>query len=431
MQDSLAFELQNLIHQERVTTLLQPIVDTREGVVFGYEALSRGPSDSPLHAAPMLFETAERCNLNTELETLCLRTAARSWAAHGVPQKLFVNISPDMLLPPRFDAGRLASLLTANCLLPSDIVIELSERYPTTDLAALQKSLEGLKSQGFSIAIDDLGSGYSGLKLWSELKPDFVKIDRHFVRDIQNDLVKREFVRSVVDLSERLGCRLIAEGIETTGELKLIGELGITLVQGFLFGRPKAIPTASLDVLIPQTRRLAQPLGHETAASLCDEVSPIAPEATLSDAWQRLHRESGLFALPVVENGRPLGLLHKWRILETFSTPYGRALNEKRSVLHLLSSDALVVEHSVSLGGGQPASDRGRPALSQAAFHRDQGWPLSRSWRHPFPAPADHRAEGGEGPLRQPPDPVAGQCADPESTGEPRQPGLWLHPDLF
>ncbi|MDX1633588.1 MAG: GGDEF domain-containing protein [Marinobacter sp.] len=349
MQDGLGFELQSLISQERITTLLQPIVDTAEGVVYGYEALSRGPSDSPLHAAPMLFETAERCNLTRELETLCLRTAASTWAGHGVPQKLFVNVSPDMLLPPRFETARLVALLTANRLSPSDIVIELSERYPTTDLAGLQKSLQWLKSRGFIIAIDDLGSGYSGLKLWSELKPDFVKIDRHFVRDIQDDLVKREFVRSVVDLSERLGCRLIAEGVETAAELKLISELGITLVQGFLFGRPKAIPTASLEALLPAPWRAPQRLTQEAALSLCEPVAAIAPDATLNEAWQRLHREPHLFALPVVEAGRPLGLLHKWRILETFSTPYGRALNEKREVLHLLSSDALVVEHTMSL----------------------------------------------------------------------------------
>lgn len=350
MQDSLAQELQNLLVTERITTLLQPIVDITGATVFGYEALSRGPSDSPLHAAAMLFETAERNDLTSELESLCLRNAARSWASHGVPQKLFVNVSPDMLLMPALSRVRLTDLLDRNGLQPSDIVIELSERYPTTDLAGLQDALAWLRQQGFAIAIDDLGSGYSGLKLWSELKPDFVKIDRHFVRDIQDDLVKREFVRSVVDLSKRLDCRLIAEGVETRAELQLISDLGISLVQGFLFGRPKPIPTANLDTLVPGTRplRSSQPV-QDNAAALSTYVTPLAPDATLQAAWERLQKEPGLFALPVVDDGHPLGLLHKWRVLETFSTPYGRALNEKRAVTHLLSPDALVVEHDMSL----------------------------------------------------------------------------------
>ena len=236
MQDCLSQELNRLLLTEDITTLLQPIVNINRKCVFGFEALSRGPSDSPLHTAPMLFETAERCGQTLELETLCLRTAARHWSGHGTPLKLFVNISPAKLMPPEFNPTQLQELLLANGLKASDIVIELSERYPTADPSELLKTLVWLKAEGFLIAIDDLGSGYSGLKLWSELKPDFVKIDRHFIRDIQDDLIKREFLRSVVDLADRLGCKLIAEGVETEAEFRVVSELGIALVQGFLFG---------------------------------------------------------------------------------------------------------------------------------------------------------------------------------------------------
>lgn len=347
--DGLAQELYRILHNRLITTLLQPIVDTQSTTVFGYEALSRGPSDSPLHAAPMLFETAERCQQTKALETLCLQTAASNWTHHGVPQKLFVNVSPDKLLPPEFRTLRLKSLLKTYGLKPTDIVIELSERYPTTDLAGLKKSLKWLKMEGFLIAIDDLGSGYSGLKLWSELKPDFVKIDRHFIRDIQDDLVKREFVRSMVDLSTRLDCQLIAEGIETEAELRVVNELGIALLQGFLFGRPRPIPRVTLGVLKTRTIPTLISPSRETAKSLCEYVEPASPDETLNSAWRRLSQQQELFAIPVVENNRPLGLLHKSRILEIFSTPYGRALNEKNSVRHLLSRDALMVEHGISL----------------------------------------------------------------------------------
>lgn len=249
MKDHLTQELVRLISGETISTLLQPIVNIEKKTVFGYEALSRGPSDSPLHGAQILFETAERSGLTSGLEGLCLRTTARSWSGQGSPLKLFVNISPAKLMPSEFNPSHLRKLLEANRLKPSDIVIELSERYPTADPSELLKTLSWLQAEGFLIAIDDLGSGYSGLKLWSELKPDFVKIDRHFIRDIHDDLIKREFLKSVVELANRLGCKLIAEGVETTAELRVVSDLGISLVQGFLLGRPKPYATACLDPL--------------------------------------------------------------------------------------------------------------------------------------------------------------------------------------
>lgn len=351
MQDCLSQELNRLLLTEDITTLLQPIVNINRKCVFGFEALSRGPSDSPLHTAPMLFETAERCGQTLELETLCLRTAARHWSGHGTPLKLFVNISPAKLMPPEFNPTQLQELLLANGLKASDIVIELSERYPTADPSELLKTLVWLKAEGFLIAIDDLGSGYSGLKLWSELKPDFVKIDRHFIRDIQDDLIKREFLRSVIDLADRLGCKLIAEGVETEAEFRVVSELGIALVQGFLFGRPKPIATAYLDSLNDHAALASKPPRREKeiAGLLCRYIEPVTSESTLRDAWERLQSEPDVFALPVVDNGRPLGLIHKWRIMETFSTPYGRSLYERLPVSNRHSADALVVDYEVPL----------------------------------------------------------------------------------
>lgn len=351
MQDSLGEELNRLLLKKDITTLLQPIVNIDKKCVFGYEALSRGPSDSPLHTAQMLFETAERCGLTLELETLCLHTSARHWSGRGSSLKLFVNISPAKLMPPEFNPTHLQELLKSNGLKASDIVIELSERYPTANPSELLKTLVWLKAEGFLIAIDDLGSGYSGLKLWSELKPDFVKIDRHFIRDIQDDLVKREFLRSVVELADRLGCKLIAEGIETEAEFRVVSELGIALVQGFLFGRPKAVATACLGPLSTSTTQASRlpKREKEIAGLLCRHIEPITSETTLQYAWERLQSEPGIFALPVVDNESPLGLLHKWRVLETFSTPYGRSLYEKLPVTQMLSSDALVVDHETPL----------------------------------------------------------------------------------
>lgn len=352
MKDRLTHELVRLISREIISTLLQPIVNIEKKTVFGYEALSRGPSDSPLHGAQLLFETAERSGLTSELEALCLRTAARSWSGQGSPLKLFVNISPARLMPSEFiSPSQLRKLLETNGLKPSNIVIELSERTPTVNPSELLKTLSWLQAEGFLIAIDDLGSGYSGLKLWSEVKPDFVKIDRHFIRDIQDDLIKKAFLKSVVELANRLNCKLIAEGVETHAELRVVAEMGISLVQGFLLGRPKPFATATLDPLNVRAPFKIKPPLQETAGSLCTDIQPITFNETLENALERLQSEPGIFALPVVDDGKPLGLLHKWRVLETFSTPYGRALYEKHRVTQMLSADALVVDFDTPLEG--------------------------------------------------------------------------------
>ncbi len=348
MKDAMCSELHNLLKNEQVTSLFQPIVQIKSQQVFGYESLSRGPSDSPLHAAPILFDTAERCELTEKLEALCLKVAAKNWQLHALDCYLFVNMSPSMLISTRFRRARLMSLIKKYQLNPQKIVIEISERFPAFQLLELNNAIAWLKKQGFLIAIDDLGTGYSGLKLWSDLQPDLVKIDRHFIRDIQDDLIKLEFVRSLVSLSKRLGCQLIAEGVENQAELNVVMELGIDLIQGFIVGRPKPFPTVNLECLANQQRGFPRSQG-KLAKDLCLQVDPVPPNAPLKEAWKRLQENSHIFSLPVVHDGRPLGLLHKWRVLELYGSQYGRALFENRAVSNFINGDSLVVEQDSTL----------------------------------------------------------------------------------
>ncbi|MGM0449378.1 MAG: GGDEF domain-containing protein [Pseudomonadota bacterium] len=346
--EELEQELKRLLAEDGIQTLFQPIVDVRELRIEGYEALSRGPSDSPLHPASVLFETAERCGRTLDLENVCLRATRASWTSTRKTHKLFVNVSPDNLLPGAPDERLLESLLEDGLIPPEQVVIELSERYPAIDLDELKRSLTWLKSRGFQVAIDDLGAGYSGLKLWSEVEPDYVKIDRHFIRDIHEDLIKREFVRSVMQLSSRLDCRVVAEGVERHRELELLQDLGVRYIQGFLFGRPRAVATANLDPLNQVSQRPRQ--GIISAASLVHHPPTLSPEQTLEEAWALLQAQNGVFALPVLDReGRALGLLHKWQILEAFGSTFGRSLNEKKPVRLVMKSDALVFEHDQSL----------------------------------------------------------------------------------
>ncbi len=175
-----------------------------------------------------------------------------------------------MLLHSQQHQWELPQLMQRHRLSANQVVFEISEHTPALQLDELKNSVQHLQAQGFSIAIDDMGSGYSGLKLWSELQPDFVKIDRYFIHNIDSNPIKLKFVRSLVQLAEQLDCQLIAEGVETRSELLAIADLGIELVQGYLFGRPQLTPQriyhsqsfSSATVLNIESARTETPLQY-------------------------------------------------------------------------------------------------------------------------------------------------------------------------
>ncbi|MDI1300580.1 MAG: EAL domain-containing protein [bacterium] len=238
----LAGELHRLLLQRDLHMLFQPIVNTRERIVLGYEALVRGPDDSALHGANELFETAQKEGVLAPLERLCRELACARFVELNLPGKLFLNVSPMTLTDPHHPQGETLRILERTGLDPSRVVIELSEHYPTQDFELLARATRHYAGMGFEIAIDDLGSGYSGLRLWSEIRPAYVKIDRHFVANIHDDRIKREFVRFIRDISSRIGCRVIAEGIETANEYLTLHGLGIDNLQGYYLGYPQKNP---------------------------------------------------------------------------------------------------------------------------------------------------------------------------------------------
>lgn len=339
--------LKEVISQGNIQSVFQPIVDTRKQQVLGYEALSRGPSDSPLYSAGVLFETAERAGLQEELEKVCRRQCASRFKALSVDGLLFVNISPGVLESPSFSHDNLEQLLNTIEIPPQRVVLELSERYPSTDITETLSALNILKNKGFKIAIDDLGAGYSGLKLWSEVQPDFVKIDRHFIRDIDSDLVKREFVSSVISLANGIGCQLIAEGVETLSEYEAVHELGISLCQGFYFGKPKAVPVVSNLIKLDQKKEHSVSLGK--VGALSTYVTPVQSNTSLGDVAKRFSQTGYVSSIPIVDNNRPVGMISKWSLLELFALPFGRSLHEKKPVAQYMTHNPITVSFDEDL----------------------------------------------------------------------------------
>ncbi|MFA6050953.1 MAG: EAL domain-containing protein, partial [Methylobacter sp.] len=240
-------ELSKILNDKQLTPHFQPIVSLSQKKIMGYEALIRGPSDSPLHSPFNLFDAAERFDLSTKLEYICREVTIKRYAGLNIEEKLFINVSPSVLLQPDFKKGETLKLLDQFGIDPRFVVIELTEHQPTDDFQLMYEAVTHYRKMGFEIAIDDLGAGYSGLRLWSELLPEYVKIDMHFIQGLHNDPIKLNFVRSIQKIASSLNCSVIAEGIETEDEYKAVEQLGITHAQGYYFARPTATPVGKVD----------------------------------------------------------------------------------------------------------------------------------------------------------------------------------------
>ena len=346
---NLSNELDNVISKRAINALFQPIFNIQAQKVHGFEALSRGPEHSPLFSPVSLFQTAEHHGRLSELETLCRRISLEEFKHRQLPGKLFINISPKALLDPDHPKGMTLSLLQQLGIPPSQVVIELSEQYPADDIDLLKSCLNHYRNQGFLTAIDDLGAGYSGLRLWSELAPDYVKIDRHFIHEIDKTPVKQEFVRSIVDLCQSLTCKVIAEGIETAAELLVLKQLGIIYCQGYLLGRPETQPTRRFqaDIVLPSST--PQPRYSESAESLCCNAVTVTPQTKLKQLSDRFLSQPALQAIVVIDEELPVGMISRSGLLELFSTPFGRALHENHAVTEVMDRNILHIEASEPL----------------------------------------------------------------------------------
>jgi len=236
-------ELLNQIIEERLLEAhFQPIAELRTGKILGYEGLIRGPAGTPLRAPAELFEIAATQGQILRLERLCRQTVLESYAALALPNKLFLNVRPHCLALPTMGAAGTADLLNRLGLKAESIIIELTENQPFSDYFAVREVLCVYRKLGFNIAIDDLGEGFASFRMWSELRPEFVKADMHFVQGIDSDPFKLEFLKAVQRMADTCGSLIVAEGVEKVAELSVIRDLGIAFGQGNLIAPPAASP---------------------------------------------------------------------------------------------------------------------------------------------------------------------------------------------
>ncbi|MBU0601948.1 MAG: EAL domain-containing protein [Gammaproteobacteria bacterium] len=351
--------LRALLDGRALGMVFQPIVRLDDGTVSAHEALVRGPEGGALHLPAVLFATARSMALEAALEVACVEAALRLFDP-ATPGHLFVNCSAGTI---RHLAGDgcvgLLSMLGEAGLSPSRLVLELTEHERVSDIEGLRQSIARLGALGVTMALDDFGDGRSSLRLWAELAPARVKLDRYFAHGIHNDNRRVEAVRAAVQLARSFGAQLVAEGIEENAELAVLRDLGVQFGQGYLLGRPQGQTLSHVSAQVRaqlQSRQIAvlpgtphRDLSAGTVARLAMSAPAVEPGTHNLSVVQVFSEHPQLLALPVLDQGIPVGLINRRGFMDLYAQPYHKEVYGKRPCSLFMNPNPLRVERNTPL----------------------------------------------------------------------------------
>ena len=225
------------IEARRVVPFFQPILDVATRKIFAYEVLSRIELDGEIIRADEFVEIAEKMGVIHRLDMLVLELALNSLSAQGHEGEIFVNLSPRALVFNEF-ARDLRRIIAKSGVAPQRIVFEITERDTVKNLALLERFLNDLKADGFKLAIDDFGSGFSSFHYLRRFPIDYLKIEGDFISNMLNSEKDRTFVTSIRSLAREMGITVVAEYVESPEVLAELEKLEVHLAQGYFVGRP-------------------------------------------------------------------------------------------------------------------------------------------------------------------------------------------------
>lgn len=349
-----------VIDKELIDIYFQPIISLNSSKVIGYEALAR-MEEYPELSVLALFEFAEKQNVIWELEELCrIKTLKKIRKLDLVNQRVFVNVSPRVLSDERFSKSmaKASAYLKKHGINPDNIVFEINERNSINNMLVFQKSIEYYKKMGISIALDNMGKGYSGLSRIFSFLPSYIKADTSLTKDVDINPLKASLVGSFVEFCLKNNIHLIAEGVETEQELKVLKRLGVESVQGLYIGEPKAkIEDISAEVrakikkLILHTEFLKDSrnfLGR--IESLCSTGHTVSETVPGSSIFEMMKEDDYIRSICVLnERNQAVGLLTYNQTMKVFGGRYGFDLHFKKPVSDFMQTDFLEVENITSI----------------------------------------------------------------------------------
>ncbi|MCP3904556.1 MAG: EAL domain-containing protein [Planctomycetes bacterium] len=327
---SLREAINDVVAREAVSVLFQPIVDLSSAEITGYEALTRPDETTIFSGAAELFDAAERCGLCATLEHVARRRALEQMRDATDAVQLFMNNSPAVFSEESFVETIVRELEDVGGVPSHRLVLEITERSAHGHIQGLTRRSLALRERGFSVALDDVGAGISGLNQIMSLRPNWIKLDIELISDIDLDPLKQNLIRSFVHFAKLGNMGVVAEGIEREDELRVLIDLGVSHGQGFYLGRPgvfgaglRAGTHARILELREriEARRLHDPgLVRVTAAATpvatCDYDDPIS---LVRERLSTLVHQSGVV---VLDRKRFVGWVSRPRLADL---PMGRS----------------------------------------------------------------------------------------------------------
>jgi diguanylate cyclase (GGDEF)-like protein len=345
-------QFHRLLHNEEINMHYMSIVSLRDGEPLGWEALARGPENSPFYSPATLFSYAEETDNVFRLENICRKRAVEQLRYLKPNQKMFINLDPRAIDDPFLLRGNIFKLLEDYGLNPHNIVLEITERHAITNYAVFRKIIEEYRKKGYLIAVDDAGAGYSSLESIAEIYPDFIKLDMSLIRNIDADSIKQALLETFVQFAEKVKCKIIAEGIETEQELQTLIKLGVPYGQGYYLGKPARGMTKISGQAMNFIRLTQEQLrrNDQVERNYSPDVSDILSKTVYADKRTKVRKIHQIFeqnqridSIVILSENKPIGLVMRFQLYQVLGGQYGIALYYERPVSQIMNKNPLTV----------------------------------------------------------------------------------------
>jgi EAL domain-containing protein (putative c-di-GMP-specific phosphodiesterase class I)/GGDEF domain-containing protein len=349
--------LKKILDEKYIKPVYQPIVSLIDGQVFGYEALSRVTDEKLGLNIQQIFEIADKTKNTWQIEILCREKALQNAMTINPEKKLFLNVDPNVIHNEEFRNDFTIEYLEKYKLNPSNVIFEVTERSAVTDNDAFLKAIDHYKNQNFSIAIDDVGAGFSGLNTIANIRPNYIKIDMNLIRNIDKDEIKQLLCKAMVDFGANSGVKLIAEGIETEEELKTLIRLKVDYGQGYYLG----IPQETFEDITPKkVEIITKNYSKHYSDNIRNSIYPVighlskpgytfSPDESMELIYEKLKHDPAITEFTIVENDIALGFMTKTALNELLGGRYGFSLHSKKIIRQIMNTNFLRANYNMPI----------------------------------------------------------------------------------
>jgi len=313
----------------------QPIVNTHTGACYGYEAFLRNYNAFGFRSVKEFLDQAYTDNMLPQLELAVQKKAIRKFSAllKQKEMKLFINLDRRNPDAKEYKPEKTLALLKQYELSPDNICFEISGKSSLWESEEMVAVLKNYRSHGFKIAIDGYGMGFSNLRTLYYSEPDFIKIDRFFIQDIEKDSKKKLFVSNIIDVAHYLGSVVIAAGMEKKEEYFILRDIGCDMIQGFLVQRPETKPSflreqyRNIALLNQSARGRQTDENNSLIAGEIEKIETVSHGTDIAEIFKRFKEKREITFLPVIgTNGEPLGIIREKSFKNYTYSRYGNEL---------------------------------------------------------------------------------------------------------